>query len=180
MARFYDLPLRTSNANAANVPDGQAIWESAFSLQGAITSRSNMIYHAAGWLEGGLSASFEKFIMDCEMLQQIIYTQRPIDISADAFAVDAIDEVGPDGHFFGCSHTQARYKTAFYSPFLSDWSNYESWLEAGGLWTHDRANRQYKRILEECETPKLCPAIKDELEEFVARRVQEGGAPTDF
>ncbi len=180
MARFYNVPLRTSNANAANVPDGQSIWESAFSLQGALSGHSNLIYHAAGWLEGGLSASPEKFVMDCEMLQQVIYTQQPLEFSPDALGVEAIREVGPDGHFFGCEHTQNRYKTAYYSPFLSDWSNYESWQEAGAVWTHERAFTAYKRILEEHQPPAIDPAIKEELEAFVARRVEEGGAPTDF
>ena len=180
MARFYDVPIRSSNANAANVPDGQAVWESAFSLQGAMSGHSNLIYHAAGWLEGGLSASPEKFVMDCEMLQQVTYTQQPLEFDTDALAVEAINIVGPDGHFFGCDHTQKRYKTAFYSPFLSDWSNYESWQEAGAIWTHDRAHTAYKRILEEHQPPMIDPSIKEELEAFVARRVEEGGAPTDY
>ena len=180
MARFYDVPIRSSNANAANVPDGQAVWESAFSLQGAMSGHSNLIYHAAGWLEGGLSASPEKFVMDCEMLQQVTYTQQPLEFDTDALAVEAINIVGPDGHFFGCDHTQKRYKTAFYNPFLSDWSNYESWQEAGAIWTHDRAHTAYKRILEEHQPPTIDPSIKEELEAFVARRVEEGGAPTDY
>ena len=180
MARFYNVPIRSSNANAANVPDGQAVWESAFSLQGAMSGHSNLIYHAAGWLEGGLSASPEKFVMDCEMLQQVIYTQQPLEFDTDALAVEAINIVGPDGHFFGCEHTQKRYKTAFYNPFLSDWSNYESWQEAGAVWTHDRAHTAYKRILEEHQPPAIDPSIKEELEAFVARRVEEGGAPTDY
>ncbi|MEC7209106.1 MAG: trimethylamine methyltransferase family protein, partial [Pseudomonadota bacterium] len=123
MARFYNLPLRTSNANAANAPDAQAVWESAFSLQACQQGWSNIVYHAAGWLEGGLSASFEKFVIDCEMLQQVIYTQQPIKLDQDELAVEAIREVGHNGHFFGCDHTQSRYKSAFYSPLLSDWSN---------------------------------------------------------
>ncbi len=180
MARFYNIPLRTSNANAANVPDGQSVWESAFSLQGSLSGQSNLVYHAAGWLEGGLSASMEKFVMDCEMLQQAIYLQQPLEFSADALGVQAIEEVGPDGHFFGCKHTQKRYKTVFYNPFLSDWSNYESWEESGAVWTHDRAHTACKRILDEHQPPELDLAIKEELEAFVARRVEEGGAPTDF
>ena len=118
--------------------------------------------------------------MDCEMLQQIIYTQQPLEFDTDALAVEAINIVGPDGHFFGCDHTQKRYKTAFYNPFLSDWSNYESWQEAGAIWTHDRAKTACKRILEEHQPPAIDPAIKEELEAFVARRVEEGGAPTDY
>ena len=96
------------------------------------------------------------------------------------YAVDAIKEVGPDGHFFGAEHTQSRYKDAFYSPLLSDWSNYEAWEEAGALWTHQRASVQYKTILNEFEPAPLDAALTEELGSFVARRLEEGGAPTDF
>lgn len=180
MARFYGLPWRGSNANAANAPDAQAVWESAFSLQGTCSGGANVIFHAAGWLEGGLSASYEKFIIDCEMLQQIIYAQKPIPLDTADLALEAIADVGPNGHFFGADHTQERYKTAFYNPILSDWSNYESWEEAGAVWTHDRANKTYKKILDEFEAPALDVAIHDELQAFIERRVREGGAPTDF
>jgi trimethylamine--corrinoid protein Co-methyltransferase len=180
MARRYNLPWRGSNANASNAPDGQAVWESAFSLQGATSGHANLIYHSAGWLEGGLSASFEKFVMDCEMLQQVIYTQKSVTVTPEDLAVDAIKEVGPDGHFFGAEHTQSRYKDAFYSPLLSDWSNYEAWEEAGALWTHQRASVQYKKIINEYELVPLDPAVLEELNTFVARRLEQGGAPTDF
>ena len=180
MARHYNLPFRASNANAANAPDAQAIWESAFSLQGSCSGGANLIYHAAGWMEGGLSASFEKFIIDCEMLQQIIYAQKPIIVDVATLAVSAIDEVGPHGHFFGCEHTQERYREAFYTPLLSDWRNYETWQEAGSLWAHQRANTQFKQVLNEYTPPPMDPAIHDELRDFVDRRKAEGGAPTDF
>ncbi|MGA1445467.1 MAG: trimethylamine methyltransferase family protein [Candidatus Puniceispirillaceae bacterium] len=180
MARQYNLPFRASNANAANAPDAQAIWESAFSLQGSCSGGANLIYHAAGWMEGGLSASFEKFIIDCEMLQQIIYAQKPIIVDDATLAVSAIDEVGPHGHFFGCEHTQERYREAFYTPLLSDWRNYETWQEAGSLWAHQRANTQFKQVLNEYTPPPMDPAIHDELRDFVDRRKAEGGAPTDF
>jgi len=94
--------------------------------------------------------------------------------------VDAIAEVGPRSHFFGAAHTQARYETAFYSPFLSDWRNYEAWELAGAVQTPERANRIWKQILAEFEAPPLDPAIAEELKEFVERRKREGGAPTDF
>jgi trimethylamine--corrinoid protein Co-methyltransferase len=180
MARHYNLPFRASNANAANAPDAQAIWESAFSLQGSCSGGANLIYHAAGWMEGGLSASFEKFIIDCEMLQQIIYAQKPIIVDDATLAVSAIDEVGPHGHFFGCEHTRERYREAFYTPLLSDWRNYETWQEAGSLWAHQRANTQFKQVLNEYTPPPMDPAIHDELLDFIDRRKAEGGAPTDF
>ncbi|MEM7546389.1 MAG: trimethylamine methyltransferase family protein [Pseudomonadota bacterium] len=180
MARHYGLPLRASNACAANAPDGQAMWESANSLWACMNSGTNVVYHAAGWLEGGLIASFEKFVMDCEMIQQMQVYMKGVAVTEADLALEAIREVGPEGHFFGCQHTQDRYETAFYSPFLSDWRNFEAWSEAGAVWTAERANKTYKAILAEFEPPATDDAIREELQSFVARRKEEGGAPTDF
>jgi trimethylamine--corrinoid protein Co-methyltransferase len=182
MARFYGLPMRSSGVCAANVPDGQAMWETSNSLWAAVQSGTNMVYHAAGWLEGGLIASPEKFLLDCEVLQQIQRYMQP-EICAtgpDEIALDAIREVGNEGHFFGIQHTQDRYATAFYQPFLSDWRYFEAWEAAGAVWTPERANKIYKDILAEFEAPPMEVAIHDELKDFVARRKSEGGAPTDF
>ena len=182
MARFYGLPMRASGVCTANVPDGQSVWETCASLWSAVQSGANMVYHAAGWLEGGLIASPEKFIMDCEVINQI---QRYFDASITAttpedIAVEAIAEVGHDGHYFGASHTQSRYETAFYRPFLSDWRNFEAWEQDGAVWTPERAHGVFRRIVDDFEPPSLDIAIRDELEDFVARRKAEGGAPTDF
>ncbi|MDA0231799.1 MAG: trimethylamine methyltransferase family protein, partial [Proteobacteria bacterium] len=125
-------------------------------------------------------ASYEKFIMDCETLQQMIVYMRPVGSSEADIAFDAIKEVGPNGHFFGAQHTQERYENAFYGPFLSDWSNFENWEDAGSVQTPERANRIWKKILAEFEPPPLDAAIAEELDAFVVRRKQEGGAPTDF
>jgi trimethylamine--corrinoid protein Co-methyltransferase len=182
MARFYGLPLRSSGVCAANVPDGQAMWETSNSLWAAVQSGTNMVYHAAGWLEGGLIASPEKFIMDCEVVQMIQRYLEPSTYATapDDLAFDAIREVGSGGHFFGVQHTQDRYEEAFYQPFLSDWSNYEAWDLKGAVWTADRAHGVYKSILATFEPPPMDIAIADELADFVARRKSEGGAPTDF
>ncbi|WP_109467353.1 trimethylamine methyltransferase family protein [Albibacillus kandeliae] len=182
LARFYNLPLRSSGVCAANVPDGQAMWETSNSLWAAVQSGTNMVYHAAGWLEGGLIASPEKFIMDCEVLQQIQRYMEPevFATGPDEIAFDAIREVGNSGHFFGIQHTQDRYTTAFYQPFLSDWKNYEAWDLAGAVWTPERAHRMFKEIIGSFEAPPMDPAIREELADFVARRKAEGGAPTDF
>jgi trimethylamine--corrinoid protein Co-methyltransferase len=182
LARFYGLPLRSSGVCAANVPDGQAMWETSNSLWAAVQSGTNMVYHAAGWLEGGLIASPEKFIMDCEVLQMI---QRYFEPAVTAttpgdIALDAIREVGCNGHFFGTQHTQDRYTTAFYQPFISDWRNYEAWHLGGAVWTAERAHRAYKQILADFEAPPMDVAIREELTAFVSRRKAEGGAPTDF
>ena len=182
LARFYDLPMRASGVCAANVPDGQAIWETSNSLWSAVQSGAHLVYHAAGWLEGGLIASPEKFVMDCEILQQI---QRYLDpvitkTGPDEIAVDAVREVGDQGHFFGIQHTQDRYTTAFYQPFLSDWRNFEAWEAAGGTWTAQRAHQVYQDIIADFEAPPMDEAIRAELAAFVERRKAEGGAPTDF
>ena len=182
MARFYGLPMRASGVCAANVPDGQAMWETSNSLWSAVQSGSNIVYHAAGWLEGGLIASPEKFVMDCEILQMIQRYMEP-DITAtgpEEIALDAIREVGPSGHFFGIQHTQDRYEKAFYQPFISDWRNYEAWELAGGVWTAERAHRMFKEIVAGFEPPAMDPGVREELEAFVTRRKAEGGAPTDF
>jgi len=114
------------------------------------------------------------------MLQQIAYTNRPVPIGADDLAVEAIGAVGPFGHFFGADHTRERYRDAFYAPLMSDWRNYEAWEETGAVWTHDRANAAWKQILAEYQAPPIDPAIDEALGAFVARRKEEGGAPTDF
>lgn len=182
LARFYKLPMRSSGVCAANVPDGQAMWETSNSLWAAVQSGSHMVYHAAGWLEGGLIASPEKFVMDCEVLQQI---QRYLDpalwaTGPDDIALDAIRSVGSAGHFFGIQHTQDRYATAFYQPFLSDWKNYEAWEAAGSVWTPERAHHIFREIISNFEEPPMDATIRAELSDFVARRKSEGGAPTDF
>ncbi|TVQ52128.1 MAG: methyltransferase [Rhodobacteraceae bacterium] len=180
MARFYGLPLRASNACAANAPDSQSAWESAFSLWACLSSGTNLVYHAAGWLEGGLCASYEKFVLDCETLQQMIHYMGGVTATDADIAFDAIAEVGPHGHFFGCAHTQARYETAFYSPFASDWRNYESWAEGGAVQAADRATGLWRQALADYEPPALDVAVAEELAAFVERRKREGGAPTDF
>lgn len=182
MARHYGLPMRASGVCAANVPDGQAMWETSNSLWSAVQSGANMVYHAAGWLEGGLIASPEKFIMDCEVIQMIQRYMEP-EVAATTpgdIAIDAIKEVGPAGHFFGIQHTQDRYENAFYAPIVSDWRNFEAWEVAGGTWTAERAHQKFKEIIDSFEAPPMDDAIREELGDFVARRKSEGGAPTDF
>ena len=182
MARFYGLPLRASGVCAANVPDGQAMWETSNSLWSAVQAGAGMVYHAAGWLEGGLIASPEKFVMDCEILQHI---QRYMDpaltaTGPDEIALDAVRDVGDQGHFFGIRHTQERYATAFYQPFLSDWRNYEAWAAAGGVWTAERAHALYHEIIADFVAPPMAAECREALVDFVERRKAEGGAPTDF
>ena len=180
MARFYKLPLRASNTCVSNAPDNQATWESSHSMFAAMTSGVNMVYHAAGWLEGGLCASYEKFVMDCEQLQQLSAYCKPVNWAEEDLALDAIAEVGPGGHHFGTAHTLERYESAFYAPFLSDWSNYENWHDRGARQTVERACTIWKQILAEFEPPAMDVAIVEELDAFVKRRKSEGGVATDF
>lgn len=180
LARRYGVPYRTSNTCAANTLDAQSAYESMMSLWAVVQGGGNFIMHAAGWMEGGLTASFEKFILDVDMLQMVAEFLAPIDVSEEALAMDAIRDVGPGGHYFGTAHTLSRYETAFYSPILSDWRNFESWSLAGQPTTYDHANRIWKETLANYQAPPLDEAIIEELDTFVARRKREGGVPTDF
>lgn len=180
LARRYGVPYRTSNTCAANTVDAQAAYESVFSLWGAIQGGGNFMLHGAGWLEGGLRCSYEKTILDIDLLQMVAEFLTPLELTEDALALDAIRDVGPGGHFFGTAHTQARYKTAFYAPILSDWRNYETWAQVGSPTAMEKANRIWKERLAAWEKPPIDPAIEEELDAFVTRRTAEGGAPTDF
>ncbi len=175
LARRYGIPYRTSNVNAANVVDAQATWESQVSLWSATMSHGNLIKHSAGWLEGGLCASFEKFIIDIEMIQIMLQTLKGIDVNEEELALDAIEEVGAGGHFFGTAHTYARYETAFHTPIVTDWSNFETWEEKGSLTATQRANALYKQVLENYEQPHLDEAINEQLDDYVERRRREYG-----
>ncbi|MBM3520059.1 MAG: trimethylamine methyltransferase family protein [Alphaproteobacteria bacterium] len=180
LARRYGVPFRTSNTCAANTVDAQAAYESVFSLWGVTMGGGNLVMHGAGWLEGGLVASFEKFVLDCDLIQMVMEFLQPLETTQDALGVDAIREVGPGGHFFGAGHTLARYAEAFYAPIVSDWRNNQQWLAAGKPEAWQKANAVYKQALADYEPPALDTAIRDELGDFVARRITEGGAPTDF
>lgn len=174
LARYYGVPYRGSGSlNTANVPDGQAMSESMWSLWPCILSHTNLIVHAAGWLESGLTFGFEKFIMDVENLAMMQHMLHGPTWEAEDFALDAIAEVGPAGHHFGTEHTQERYQTAFYLPFLHDRRNYESWMDSGGEDAAQRAHRIWKSVLERYEEPPLDPAIKEALADYVERRKRE-------
>jgi trimethylamine---corrinoid protein Co-methyltransferase len=180
LARRYNIPYRTSNTNAANTLDAQAAYESVFSLWALTMGGGNFIMHGAGWMEGGLVASFEKFVLDCDLIQMVKAFMQPIDMSEDALGIDAIKEVGPGGHFFGAAHTLARFETAFYAPMISDWRNYQQWVGAGSPTAYDKANAVYKQALLDYQQPPMDEAVRDALNDFVDRRLREGGVPTDF
>ena len=175
LARLYNLPYRASNSSASNVVDAQAAYESEMSIWSAVMGHANLVYHGAGWMEGGLTASFEKVILDVEMLQMMAETIKPIDVNPMEIAegLKAIAGVPTGGHFFGAEHTLARYETAFYTPLLSNWQNYENWELAGGLDATQRATRIWQKALDIYEQPPLDPAIQEALAAFVARRKEE-------
>lgn len=176
LARLVQLPWRSSASCVSNTPDAQAIWETQMALWGALTGGANLVLHAAGWLEGGLSASYEKFILDIEQLQHMAELMQPVRFDAGELAMEAMREVGSGGHFFGTAHTMERFKTAFYAPYVSDWSNYGQWEEAGGLTATERAQGMWKEVLRDFTPPACDPAIVEEIDAFVARRLEEGGA----
>lgn len=180
LARRYGVPYRSSNACAANAVDAQAAYESMYSIWGAISGGSNFIMHGAGWMEGGLHASFEKMVIDADLLHMASAALDPLVIDDDTLAFDAIAEVGPGGHFFGTAHTQARFRSEFYRPLVSDWRNYEAWAEAGSPDAATKANHLVKAYLAEYQPPAMDDSIRAELDDFVARRTAEGGVPVDY
>jgi trimethylamine--corrinoid protein Co-methyltransferase len=176
LARHINVPWRCSSATASNAPDAQAAYESQMSLWGALLGGCHFVLHAAGWLEGGLTASFEKFILDVEMLQMFAEMFQPVLASADEIGMDAVAEVGPGGHFFAAAHTMQRYRDAFYTPLVSDWRNYGAWADAGGKTATERASALWRRTLASFQPPPLEQARRDALDAFVERRRSEGGA----
>ncbi len=170
IARHLGLPSRSSNTTTANCVDAQSAYESQMSLWSSVMGQANLINHAAGWLESGLTASFEKLIVDAEMLQMMSETLKPIGFGEDQLAVDAIAAVEPGGHHFGTEHTLARYRTAFYAPMLSDRQNFENWQQAGSQDSAQRANVIWKRLLAEYQPPPIDPAVREQLQDYVARR----------
>ncbi|MEL6280129.1 MAG: trimethylamine methyltransferase family protein [Pseudomonadota bacterium] len=177
LARHVDLPWRSGGGTAASSPDVQADYETQLSVWGALLGGANLIYHSAGWLEGGLTFSYEKFITDIETLQTLAETMAPIPCAEDDIGFEAIAEVQPGGHFFAASQTMRRYSTQFYEPFVSDWSNFGQWTEAGEKSATDRANALWKKTLEEYEPPKVDEDRLAAVDEYIEQRKAAGGAP---
>jgi trimethylamine--corrinoid protein Co-methyltransferase len=138
----------------------------------------NFMLHAAGWMEGGLVSSYEKFVMDCDQLGMMHSFAKGIDISTEAQALDAIAEVGPGGHFLGCEHTQNNFKTAFYRSEVADNGSFEQWEMEGSRDTATRANALWKKTLAEYEAPALDPGIDEALCAFI--REKKAAVPDSF
>jgi trimethylamine--corrinoid protein Co-methyltransferase len=173
IARHFKLPYRASNVNASNAVDAQSTYESGMSLMACVLGHVHMVHHGLGWLEGGLTASFEKTVVDAEMIRAWAETLKPIAVDDDSLALDAIKEVAPGGHFFGSPHTLARYEKAFYAPIISDWRNYQAWEIDGAKTATQRAHETYKRLLSEYELPAMDPGIEEALKAHMEKRKLE-------
>jgi trimethylamine--corrinoid protein Co-methyltransferase len=171
LARRLRVPCRSGGSLcAAKTADAQAGYESAHTLLPTLLAGVNLVTHAAGWLEGGLVASYEKFVMDADQCAMMQSLAQGMDMSERGQALDAIREVGPGNHFLGCTHTQANFETAFYQSTIADYSSYEQWSEEGRLTAEQRANRVWKRMLAEYQDPGIDPARDEAMLDFMARR----------
>jgi len=171
LARRLGLPFRTGGSLCGSkIPDAQAAYESAQTLLPTLLAGTNFVLHGAGWLEGGLSSGYEKFVMDADQLGMMQVLSRNFDLSENGQALDAIREVGPGAHFLGCAHTQANFETAFYRSSIADNNSYEQWLAEGEQDAAQRANKIWKRMLREYEAPAIDPGVDEALQEFIAKK----------
>jgi trimethylamine---corrinoid protein Co-methyltransferase len=170
-ARRYNLPYRSGGSlTGAKVPDAQAAYESANTLWPAMNAGVNFMLHAAGWLEGGLVSSYEKFIMDCDQLAAHQRFSEGVDLSENGQAMDAIREVGPGSHYLGSAHTRENFKSAFHVSMVADNNSFEQWEIEGAKRTEERANQIARRWLEAYERPPLDPAIDEAVSEYIQKR----------
>jgi trimethylamine--corrinoid protein Co-methyltransferase len=179
LARFLGLPWRSATGAASNAPDAQGATETVNALWAAMLAQATVTVHAAGWLEGGLTFGYEKFILDIEALQTLAELCRPAEADTDALAFEAIAEVPPGGHFFAAAHTMARYRTAFYAPLVADLSNHGLWTESGALTADQRATAIWQRVLSGFEPPAACAGAADRLAPYIAAGIAAGGMPPE-
>jgi trimethylamine--corrinoid protein Co-methyltransferase len=171
LARRLGVPFRSGGSLCASkIPDAQAAYESAATLQPTVLAGVNFVLHAAGWLEGGLAVGYEKFVMDADQCGMMAVFINGLDMSENGQALDAIRENGPGQHFLGTAHTLANFETAFYRSEIADNNSFEQWLEDGGLDAAQRANKVWKRMLAAYEAPPIDPGIDEALLEFIVRR----------
>ena len=176
IARHFGLPFRSGGGmTSSQIVDAQAGYEALMTLMPTFLAGTNWVMHSAGWLDGGLVASFEKFVMDVQLLEMLQYEFTPMQIDPGSLGFEAHEEVGHGGHFLGSMHTMERFRDCFYRPFLSSSDNYDRWMRGGALDANARAGQLYKEKLESYEQPPLDDAIRAELEEYVARRRKELG-----
>ena len=179
LARRLGVPFRSGGSlTASKLPDAQAAYESANTLQPTVLGGVNFVLHAAGWLEGGLAIGYEKFILDCDQLGMMTTFVRGLDASENGLALDALRTNPPGNHFLGTAHTLANFETAFYRSDIADNNSFEQWSEEGGLDASQRANALWKRRLNEYQPPALDGAIDEEMLSFIERRKSE--LPDEF
>lgn len=171
LARRMGLPFRSGGGLCGSkLPDAQAAYESANTLNAALLGGVNFMLHACGWLEGGLVASFEKFVMDADQLGALHKMAEGVAVDENAQALDALREVGPGGHFLGCAHTQANFKQAFWRTDLLDYKPFETWVDDGARDTQSLAAARVEKLLRDYTPPALDPEIKARLEAYVAEK----------
>ncbi len=171
LARRLGLPYRSAGSFCGSkLPDAQAAYETANSLNVGLLAGVNFMLHSCGWLEGGLVASYEKFVMDADQLGALHHIAKGVDISENGQAMDAIREVGPGGHYLGCAHTQANFQTAFWRTNLLDYKPFETWDEEGARDTQALATARVARLLNDYQAPAIDPGIEAALTEYVARK----------
>jgi trimethylamine--corrinoid protein Co-methyltransferase len=171
LARRLNLPLRCSGSfTTSKLPDAQAMTESTMSMLAAVHCGANFVLHAAGFLDGLLSMSYEKFVMDTDLCGALHTYLDGVKVDDNQLALDAFSEVGPGNHFFGCAHTMANYETAFWDSQVSDTLSFETWSAAGSEDAATRANRLWKQTLAASMPPPLDPAVDEALREFIARK----------
>ncbi len=174
LARRLGLPFRSAGSFCGSkLPDAQAAYETANSLNVGLLAGVNFMLHACGWLEGGLVSSFEKFVMDADQLGALHHLARGVNMDEDAQALDAIREVGPGGHYLGCDHTQRNFKQAFWKSDLLDYKPFETWEDEGARDTQALASLRVERMLSEYRQPELDPAIAEALTAFVQRKKEQ-------
>ena len=171
IARHFKLPFRGGGGlNSSQTVDAQSAYQTMMTMMPTFLSGTNWVMHTAGWLEGGLVSSYDKFILDVEILQSLMTEFTPLEFNESSLAFDAHLEVGHGGHFLGAAHTMERFRDCFYRPFLTNSDNYERWNRLGARDTRDRAEEIWKKKLEDYVMPDMDPSTLQELTEFVAQR----------
>jgi trimethylamine--corrinoid protein Co-methyltransferase len=179
LARFVGLPWRSAAGSASNINDVQAANENQMGLWGCLMAGATVILHAAGWLEGGLTVSYEKLITDAEVLNMVAELCAGAQAGPEEIGFDALSEVQPSGHFFATAQTMARYSTEFYQPIVHDYANFGTWTDRGAKDANTRATAVWKAILAADKRPDVDPVRVAALRAFIERRTAEGGAPPE-
>ena len=177
LARMLGLPWRSASGSSANCNDAQAANETQFGTWGCLLAGATVVIHSCGWQEGGLTVGYEKFITDMEVVNMVAVLCSDMPETVEEMGMEALEEVQPGGHFFGCAHTMERYRDAFYSHLVGDLANYGTWEENGALDADARATGIWKAILEKCEQPPVAPDRLEGLERYIAERTAAGGLP---